>query len=267
MKKIIMLVVLSLLYVTNTVLAESEIIEPILLDKATLSGLNLEPVTAAWAPPDRKLFSRLVYEGKKFDVTVMAGDTAKTQFESYAVDELVYVINGQATLTTTDGVQQTFKTGDFFMVPKGFSGEWHSQGNKYFQELIVIMKERSPLLSKGDSTPFLIDKTKLSGLGIKPFSWAANPDREVYREVLFDGSELDVAVVSGATATTNFTKPMAEEFVYILNGTATITPMGGSSKTFYTGDFFVIPEGFIGSWTTTGNHLYRELIALPGMDE
>lgn len=264
---IVRFLAISLLtFAAGSVFAETKIIQPVLLDKATLSGLNLEPVTADWAPPDRELFAKRVYSGKKFDVTVMAGDTARTQFKNYPVDEFVYVINGQATLTGEDGVAQTFKTGDFFMVPKGFNGEWHSQGNKYFQELIVIMKERSDVVSKGSTRPFLIDKTKLSGLGIKKTTWAADPDREVYREVLYDGSELEVAIVAGASATTTFSEPMGEEFVYVVNGTATLTPEGGKPHVFYTGDFFVVPEGFVGTWTSTGNHLYRELIAFPGRD-
>ncbi len=249
---------------SRAVTAQNEIITPILLDKSTLSGLNLEPVTAPWAPPERELFSKVVYEGKYFDVTVMAGNTAKTRFDSYDVDEFVYVLNGQATLTADDGVPQTFHTGDFFVVPKGFEGEWHSQGNRYFQELIVIMKERSEGVGDGSTRPFLIDKTKFSGLDIPQITWASNPDREVYREVLYDGTELDVAIVAGASAKTTFTEGMSEEFVYVVNGTATLTPTGGETQVFYSGDFFVVPEGFIGTWESTGNHLYRELIAIPG---
>lgn len=244
--------------------AQSEIIKPVLLDKAALSGLNLEPMTAPWAPPERELFSKKVFEGEKFDVTVMAGNTAKTRFDGYPVDEFVYVINGQATLTADDGAAQTFHTGDFFVVPRGFVGEWHSQGNRYYQELIVIMKDRSEAAGEGSKHPFLIDKTKLSGLDIPQITWASNPDREVYREVLYDGPELDVAVVAGATAKTAMSQAMSEEFVYVVNGTATLTPTGGEPHIFYTGDFFVVPEGFTGTWESTGNHLYRELIAIPG---
>lgn len=254
----------SVLFFCGSVSAADDVIAPVLLDKAALSGLGLEAVTAAWAPPDRELFSKVLYSGEKFDVIVMAGDTARTHFESYEFDEFVYVINGQATLTDDTGYAQTFQTGDFFMVPKGFSGEWLSQGNRYYQELIVIMKERSHSTESSHHRPLRLDKTKISGLGIARTEWAADPDREVYREVLYDGSELDVAIVAGATATTNWTSPLGEEFVYVANGTATLTPTGGEPQTFYTGDFFVVPEGFTGTWTSTGNHLYRELIAIPG---
>ena len=244
--------------------AQAGIVEPILLDKEALSGLDLEPMTTSWAAPERELFSKTVYAGKFFDVTVMAGNTGKGKFKSYEIDELVYIINGQATLTGNDGVSQTFHTGDFFMVPKGFSGEWHSQGNRYYQELIVVMKERSDVATSGSTRPFLINKTKLSGLGITRITWPLDPEREVYREVLFDGTELDVAIVAGATATTVIAKPLSEEFVYVVNGTATLTAPGGQPHVFYTGDFFVVPDGFVGTWTSTGNHLYRELIAIPG---
>lgn len=35
-------------------------------------------------------------------MTVMAGDAARTRFDSYHVDEFVYVINGQAALPMQD---------------------------------------------------------------------------------------------------------------------------------------------------------------------
>ena len=252
------------LAIPGAVLGQPDSPVPVLLDKETLSGLNLEPYSAPWATPGRELFRKVVYEGQHFDVTVMAGNTARTTFDSYPVDELVYVMNGQATLTPEGGEPQTFHTGEFFVVPKGFRGEWHSQGNKYFQELIVIMKDRSEAAFDPGGVPLAIDKAKLSGLGIPQITWSMNPDREVYREVLYDGTELDIAIVAGATATTRFTEGMSEEFVYVANGTATLTPDGGEPQTFYSGDFFVVPEGFTGTWTSTGNHLYRELIALPG---
>ena len=71
-------------------------------------------------------------------MTVMAGDTARTRFDGYHVDEFVYVINGQATLTTQDGIAQTFYSGDFFVVPEGFAGTWETDGNHLYRELIVL---------------------------------------------------------------------------------------------------------------------------------
>ena len=32
---------------------------------------------------------------------------------------------------------------------------------------------------------------------IEPITWALDPEREVYREVLYDGTELDIAIVAG----------------------------------------------------------------------
>ena len=66
--------------IPTTAMSETTIAPPILLDKAALSGLDLKPVTAKWAPKDRELFSKQLYSGKKFDVMVMAGNTAKNQF-------------------------------------------------------------------------------------------------------------------------------------------------------------------------------------------
>ena len=37
-------------------------------------------------------------------------------------DEFVLVLEGQVTLTSTDGEKQTYKTGETFLVPKGWVG-------------------------------------------------------------------------------------------------------------------------------------------------
>jgi uncharacterized cupin superfamily protein len=49
------------------------------------------------------------------------------------------VLNGQAILSVEGGISQTFKAGDSFIVPKGFTGTWEMKDN--FRELIIIEKK------------------------------------------------------------------------------------------------------------------------------
>ncbi len=51
-----------------------------------------------------------------------------------------------------------------------------------------------------------------------------------------------------------------DEFVTVLSGKAILTPAGGVPQEFITGDSFVIPKGFHGTWQMFGN--YRELIVV-----
>jgi len=51
-------------------------------------------------------------------------------------DEFVYVVRGEAVLTPQGGKSMRFKVGDFFIVPKGFTGTWETLHD--YRELIVI---------------------------------------------------------------------------------------------------------------------------------
>ena len=182
------------------------------------------------------------------------------EIASFPIEEFCYILNGTATLIERNGAAHTFHTGDFFVIPKGFSGTFITQGNRLYQVLLVIADERSD--SFADSTsPMLIDRANISGLGLESSVLPWVPELESNRKLIFDGSELTVSVVEGEAHSAEFTD-VAEEFVYVVSGSATLTGVGGEPQTFYKGDFFVVPEGWSGTWAVEGNHLYRELIAV-----
>jgi uncharacterized cupin superfamily protein len=54
-------------------------------------------------------------------------------------DEFVYVIRGEAVLTPEGRAPRVFAPGEFFLVPKGFTGTWESRHD--FRELIVIERK------------------------------------------------------------------------------------------------------------------------------
>lgn len=232
------------------------------LDKATLSGLGLE----GGANEDGVMrYSKTLFDGEKFDVSVVAGNGPNNietiNVDSFPVQEFCYLINGSVTFIGLDGKTATFNTGDFFVIPLGFSGQMITQGNHLYQVLLVVSDERGEPIP--NAFPMMIDRTNMSGLGLDVSSFPpAGPDAESNRKTMWDGSELEITIMDVESNSGDFTD-MSEEFVYVLNGSATLTQVGGEPQTFYTGDFFVVPEGWDGNWTVEGNHLYRELIAVP----
>ena len=54
----------------------------------------------------------------------------------YPYDEFVQVLEGEVTLTPTDGEKHTYRVGDSFTVPKGWMGTWHMPVK--FREMIVV---------------------------------------------------------------------------------------------------------------------------------
>ncbi len=232
------------------------------LDRAALSGLGLE----GGPTEDGTLrYSKTLYDGEKFNVLVAAGNGPHNietiNIDSFPIQEFCYLINGSVTFIGRDGRTETFHTGDFFVIPRGFSGQMITQGNHLYQVLLVVSDERGEPIP--NAFPMMIDKTNMSGLGLEPSSFPpAGPDAESNRKTMWEGSELVITIMDVEPNAGDFTD-MSEEFVYVLNGSATLTSVGGEPQTFYTGDFFVVPEGWDGNWAVDGNHLYRELIALP----
>jgi uncharacterized cupin superfamily protein len=61
--------------------------------------------------------------------------TAYTEkLENYPKDEFMHVIEGSVTIIEEDGRESTFKTGDSFFMPSGFTGLWKQSETmkKYF---------------------------------------------------------------------------------------------------------------------------------------
>lgn len=54
----------------------------------------------------------------------------------FPYDEFVLVLEGQVTLTHIDGQKRTYKTGENFLVPKGWLGIWDMP--EHYREMIIV---------------------------------------------------------------------------------------------------------------------------------
>ncbi|WP_282129469.1 cupin domain-containing protein [Roseobacter litoralis] len=57
-------------------------------------------------------------------VGVWEAGISKTYLEDYPFTEYVLMISGHVVITNDDGTENSFKAGDTFVIPKGFSGIW-----------------------------------------------------------------------------------------------------------------------------------------------
>ncbi|MDG2091465.1 MAG: cupin domain-containing protein [Gammaproteobacteria bacterium] len=230
------------------------------LDPAAMSGLGLEggPIREDADSPVR--YMKRLYEGEKFLVTVEAGNGPNNSevldIASFFVTEFCYILNGSATFIATDGRTETFYAGDFYVIPRGFAGKMITQGNHLYQVMHVVSTERGDPIP--GAFPTLIDRANMAGLGLDPTGFGPNGELEANVKPQWQGTELTVSVLEVEPNSMDFTD-RPEEFIYVLNGTATLTPVGGEPQTFYSGEFFIVPEGWDGNWTVDGNHLYRAL--------
>jgi uncharacterized cupin superfamily protein len=59
----------------------------------------------------------------KFRTGIWRSQPYTEWYDSYAADEFMYVLEGEVTLES-DGFSETYRAGDAFFVPKGFTGYW-----------------------------------------------------------------------------------------------------------------------------------------------
>lgn len=234
-----------------------DIVKPILIDKATLSGEKLSPVRNP-SDPDRRLFQRQLFQGEDISVYIVSSETATAKQEGYGIDEFIGVVNGRARLNPANGEERLFTHGDFFVAPKGFTGDWETQGApEFYHEISVITTQRGAEVAAGteNTIPVLIDKDKLSGIGITKL----DTEGIKYEDLLFEGVELKVLLKAEGATTIEIDHVMPEQLIYLISGTITLTPLKGDDQTFYAGDYFIIPKGFIGYWESKGHGVVRWL--------
>ncbi len=233
-----------------------EIVKPLLIDQQHFSGVNLlrgrNPEQA-----DRKLFFRNIFSGKELRVQIVSSETASASPEDLGIDEFIYLINGGARLAPKNAPERTYLTGDFFMVPRGYAGDWETLGaTEYHHEVsITTMQRNENPYDPNKTLPVLMDRQKLAGLGITKL-----PDRAShYRDVLYDGHELKVVLDAEPPGVKNINAPLSEQVIYIVSGMLTLWDTAGEEQTFYAGDFIILPVGFTGTWQSEGHNLFRFL--------
>lgn len=231
-----------------------KIINPIALDPGVISGLGLKKVTSS-ADPDRLLFQKRLYQGEDISVFVVASETKTANWEDYSIEEFIYVINGRARLHPSGEAERFYYPGDFFWVPKGYKGEWETQGgHSFYHELSVIANERAGSSSL-NPRPAIMDKAKIAGIDL-------TKDRDHaggFLDLLQLGQDLTISTQSEAPQTLENFVNKHEQLIYIIAGAVSLKAEGGENMHFQTGDFFILPKGYVGSWESEGHKLLRTL--------
>lgn len=231
-----------------------KIINPIAIDPVAISGLGLKKVTSS-ADPDRLLFQKMLYQGEEISVFVVASETKTATWEDYSIEEFIYVINGRARLHPSGETERFYYPGDFFWVPKGYQGEWETQGGQSFYHELSIIASESAKTSNFDSRPTLMDKVKIAGIDLTPDVDQAGK----FLDILQRGQDLTISTQSEVPQALENFQSNHEQLIYIIAGAVTLKAEGGESMLFQTGDFFVLPKGFIGSWRSEGHRYLRTL--------
>ena len=197
--------------------------------------------------------------------------------EPYPYDEFVRVLEGTVVLTSESGDRQVYGPDDHFLVPKGWMGTWDMP--RSFRELIVVEtaawnQSESTIASTFGSKrptakadlevlPLLVDALREETLEVLP-PWPEGVVlagvNEHAQKVLHEGEV--VTVLYGAEAARlNVSEPFPyDEYVLVLRGEVILTSEDGSSQTFSTGDGFLVPKGWTGTWDMPEQYLEKIIV-------
>lgn len=221
------------------------------IDDSFLSGLDL-PKREVKAHPGKEFYQRKIFKGSTLSVFALGSETVTNEINDFPIDEFVYYLNGRADIEVKENVL-TFWSGDYLVVPKGFSGKWTNNGGpNHHLELSVISNERAKGRSE-EKIPRKLDRAMLSGIlptpnGNKPF-----------QSILYQGPELIISAEIEPVSETQIELNPKETFIHVLNGAVRIVPSQGEAQQFFAGDFFIITKGFSGKWIVTGSNGLRTL--------
>ena len=108
--------------------------------------------------------------------------------------------------------------------------------------------------------PVLLDRSVLSGVGLRKVDLKDEPEKDFYQKRLYRGEDISIYVVSTETWNNEFKNFGFDEFIYMYHGEAIVKPLNGKVQLFHSGDYFFAPKGYTGEWEIkAGNNLHYEL--------
>ena len=271
-----LLIILS--WMSVSVNAEGDVLS---LNTSTLQEMALERIPP-W--PDEMVLSgtnqhwqKVLHKGEVVVALYEAMPAVIDISEPYPYDEYVRVLEGSVVLTSSEGERQSYEAGDAFLVPVGWTGTWEMPTR--FRELIIIDRKgweavesmiatlfgADPESSTGQTSvlPLLtasLKKAPLDDLPPWPQEVVLSGANEHGQKVLHSGNV--VAALYGAEAARlSVSEPFPyDEYVQVLAGEVTLTSDAGHSKTFGTGDSFLVPKGWTGIWDMPQQYLEKIVV-------
>ncbi len=103
---------------------------PTRLDKDLLSGTEIKLNSSGY-------YEKVLKKGAELTVMLKAEKPGQFSLSKPAQEQLIHVLSGQVTITDASNSETTFYAGDFFVLPKGFTGKWKSQGHGLFKSMVI----------------------------------------------------------------------------------------------------------------------------------
>lgn len=109
---------------------KSKGLTPFPFSKDQLSGLEIQ-LDAGGA------YRELLVEGDELRIALHAEAPRKLEISEPTAEQFLHLLSGLIRITDASGEAHEFYTGDFFVLPKGCSGSWESEGHGIVKYLVM----------------------------------------------------------------------------------------------------------------------------------
>jgi uncharacterized cupin superfamily protein len=159
--------------------------------------------------------------------------------------EFIYILEGSVTFQDKSGREESFKTGDAVLIPRGTEFSWKRTENE--KEYWVIFDREGPATPapKGSPSFFKLDREGPPGKGL--VGSGRTKEHEYYAGA--DGSSVGVWETQPNTST-GFHKTKYAELMIFLTGNVTLTTPEGQTERFKAGDVALVPKGIEYKWSS-----------------
>lgn len=103
---------------------------PKLFDKDLLSGIHID-----WKGKDT--YKEELFVGDELRISVLTEKPRIVQITVPAKEQLISLLSGHLIVKDASGEEHKFYAGDLFIIPKGFTGNWESQGHTLAKYLVI----------------------------------------------------------------------------------------------------------------------------------
>ncbi|OEJ99730.1 cupin domain-containing protein [Roseivirga misakiensis] len=121
---------LSIITTDRSASKNEQLTVPQLYSKDDLSGINIKL-------NDSGSYEKTLTTGAELTIKLKAQKPIQKDLKDPAKEMIIHVLSGQLTIGDSSGGEQVFYTGDFFMIPAGFTGQWKSDGHGLVKYLTI----------------------------------------------------------------------------------------------------------------------------------
>jgi len=122
------LAVISKVRSDSTKISDNKLYDKV--DRHKLSGSQIKL-------KDNEIYKEIIREGVELKLSLNAEKPRSEIFKKTIKEQLIYLASGKISIEDSNGKLTEFFAGEFFIVPKGVSGIWKSEGHGLVKYLIV----------------------------------------------------------------------------------------------------------------------------------